>query len=339
MHAIVTTQAGGPEVLHWQEVPDPEPAPGEVLLDVAATAVNRADVLQRQGNYDPPPGTSPYLGLECSGKVVRVAADVGTWQVGDDACALLAGGGYAERVAVPAEQLLPVPAGVGVTEAAALPEVACTVFSTVFMVGGLRAGETFLVHGGGSGVGTFAIQLAKTADVGKVFCTAGSQAKLDQCVTLGADVGIDYTREDFVERVKAETDGAGVDVILDIVGAKYLAKNVSALARNGRLAVIGLQGGRKAELDLGALLAKRIAVIGVTLRGRPPEEKAAIVTAVTENVWPVIESGQVRPVIDRTMPMSQAAAAHEVMEAGSHFGKILLVRDEESAAAAEGTAR
>lgn len=327
MHAIVTTTPGGPDVLEWQQVPEPEAGPGEVLLDVVASAVNRADLLQRQGNYEPPPGASPYLGLECSGRVAAVGEGVDTWDVGDEVCALLAGGGYAERVAVPADQLLPVPAGVGLTDAAALPEVACTVFSTVFMVAGLRAGETFLVHGGGSGIGTFAIQLAKAAGVGRVFCTAGSRAKLDRCLELGADVGIDYNTEDFADRVKAETDGAGVDVILDIVGAKYLASNVAALARNGRLAVIGLQGGRKAEVDLGALLAKRAAVIGVTLRGRPLEEKAAIVAAVLENVWPVVESGQVQVVVDRSLPMSKAADAHRVMEEGSHFGKLLLVRD------------
>ncbi|MQA06418.1 MAG: zinc-binding dehydrogenase [Streptosporangiales bacterium] len=327
MRAIVTTTPGGPDVLQWQEVPDPQPGAGEVLLDVAASAVNRADMLQRQGHYDPPPGVSPYLGLECSGTIAALGPDVDAWEVGDQVCALLAGGGYAERVAVPASQLLPIPKGIDLVEAAGLPEVACTVFSTVFMVGGLRAGETFLVHGGGSGIGTFAIQLAKAAEVGKVLCTAGSQDKLDRCLTLGADVGIDYSSEDFVERVKAETDGAGADVILDIVGAKYLARNVAALAKSGRLAIIGLQGGRKAELDLGALLAKRAAVIGVTLRGRPLAEKAAIVAGVTENVWPLVESGQVRPVVDRTMPMAEAAAAHALMESSTHFGKILLATE------------
>lgn len=327
MHAIVMTTPGGPEVLEWQQVAEPTAGRGEVLLDVAASAVNRADLLQRHGNYDPPPGTSPYLGLECSGTIAAVGPDVDTWQVGDQVCALLSGGGYAERVAVPASQLLPIPKGIDLVEAAALPEVACTVFSTVFMVAGLRAGETFLVHGGGSGIGTFAIQLAKAAEVGRVFCTAGSKDKLDRCVTLGADVGIDYSDEDFVERVKAETDGAGVDVILDIIGAKYLARNVSALAKNGRLVIIGMQGGRKAELDLGALLAKRVAVIGVTLRGRPLDEKAAIVAGVTENVWPLVEAGQVRPVIDRTMPMADAAGAHELMESSTHFGKIVLTTE------------
>ncbi|MBO0889893.1 MAG: NAD(P)H-quinone oxidoreductase [Acidothermales bacterium] len=325
MHAIVITEPGGPDVLRWEAVPDPEPQPGEVVLEVAASAVNRADLLQRQGNYDPPPGASRYPGLECAGRVVALGDGVDSWSVGDEACALLAGGGYAERVAVPAGQLLPVPAGVSLMDAAGLPEVACTVFSTVFMVAGLRPGESLLVHGGGSGIGTFAIQLAKAADAARVFCTAGSAAKLERCRELGADVAIDYTSEDFAERVAAETDGAGVDVILDIVGAKYLARNVAALGRNGRLVVIGMQGGATAELNLGALLAKRAAVIGVTLRGRPLSEKAAIVAAVRENVWPAVEGGQVRPVIDRRLPMSDAAAAHRVVEAGEHVGKVLLV--------------
>lgn len=324
MRAIVMTEPGGPEVLRWDEVPDPVPGAGEVLVEVAASAVNRADLLQRQGHYDPPPGTSPYLGLECSGRVAALGDGVDSWSVGDEVCALLSGGGYAEQVAVPADQLLPVPQGVSLTEAAGLPEVACTVFSTAFMVGGLRPGETFLVHGGGSGIGTFAIQLARAAGVGPVFCTVGSRAKADRCLELGADLAVDYTAEDFVEKVREATGGAGVDVVLDIVGAKYLARNVQALARNGRLAVIGLQGGRTAELDLGALLAKRVAVIGVTLRGRPPEEKAAIVAAVRENVWPVVESGEVRPIVDRTVPMSDAAAAHRIVAESGHFGKVLL---------------
>ncbi|MQA77299.1 MAG: zinc-binding dehydrogenase [Streptosporangiales bacterium] len=324
MRAIVMTEPGGPEVLRWDEAPDPVPGAGEVLLEVVASAVNRADLLQRQGHYDPPPGTSPYLGLECSGRVVALGDGVDSWSVGDEVCALLSGGGYAELVAVPADQLLPIPQGVSLTEAAGLPEVACTVFSTAFMVAGLRPGETFLVHGGGSGIGTFAIQLAKAAGVGAVFCTVGSRAKADRCRELGADLAVDYTAEDFVAKVKEATGGEGADVVLDIVGAKYLARNVDALARNGRLAVIGLQGGRTAELDLGALLAKRVAVIGVTLRGRPLEEKAAIVAAVRENVWPAVESGEVRPLIDRTVPMSDAAAAHRIVADSGHFGKVLL---------------
>lgn len=325
MHAIVISEPGGPEALRWQQVPDPEPGEGEVAIDVAATAVNRADVMQRQGNYDPPPGASPYPGLECAGRVAAIGDSVQGWQVGDEVCALLAGGGYAERVVAPATQLLPVPSGVSLTEAAALPEVACTIFSTVFMVAGLRPGETFLVHGGGSGVGTFAIQLAKAAGAGTVFTTAGSSAKLDRCRELGADVAIDYRRDDFVARVREET--GGVDVILDIIGAKYLASNVDAAARNGRVAIIGLQGGRKAELDLGKLLAKRVAVVATSLRGRPLEEKEAIVSAVHENVWPVIESGQVRPIVDRTLPLHDAAEAHRVVERSEHFGKVVLVRE------------
>ncbi|MGH3094380.1 MAG: NAD(P)H-quinone oxidoreductase [Streptosporangiales bacterium] len=325
MHAIVIEEPGGPEALRWQQVPDPEPGEGEVAIDVAATAVNRADVMQRQGNYDPPPGTSPYPGLECAGRIAAIGDGAQGWQVGDEVCALLAGGGYAERVVAPATQLLPLPGGVSLTEAAALPEVACTVFSTVFMVAGLRPGETFLVHGGGSGVGTFAIQLAKAVGAGTVFTTAGSAAKLDRCRELGADVTIDYHHEDFVARVREET--GGVDVILDIIGAKYLASNVDAAARNGRVAIIGLMGGWKAELDLGKLLAKRVAVVATSLRGRPLDEKAAIVSAVRDNVWPVIESGQVRPIVDRSLPLRDAAEAHRIVERSEHFGKVVLVRE------------
>jgi putative PIG3 family NAD(P)H quinone oxidoreductase len=327
MRAIVISEPGGPDVLRWQEVPDPVPGPGEVVLEIAASAVNRADILQRQGGYDPPPGASRYPGLECSGRIAALGDGVDSWSVGDEACALLAGGGYAERVAVPVDQLLPVPSGVSLEDAGGFPEVACTVFSTVFMVAGLRPGESLLVHGGGSGIGTFAIQLAKAANAGKVFCTAGSAAKLERCRALGADVAIDYRNEDFAERVAAETDGAGVDVVLDIIGAKYLERNLAALARNGRLAIIGLQSGAVSEVNLGMFLAKRIALIGVTLRGRPLDEKAAIVAAVRENVWPAVESGQVRPVIDRRLPMSDAADAHRVVEASEHVGKVLLVTD------------
>lgn len=325
MHAIVIDEPGAPEALRWQQVPDPEPGEDEVAIDVAATAVNRADIMQRQGNYDPPPGASPYPGLECAGRIAAVGGGVEDWQVGDEVCALLAGGGYAERVVAPVGQVLPVPSGLSPTEAAALPEAACTVFSTVFMVAGLRPGETFLVHGGGSGIGTFAIQLAKAVDAGTVFTTAGSAAKLDRCRELGADVTIDYRSEDFVARVREET--GGVDVILDIIGAKYLASNVDAAARNGRVAIIGLMGGRKAELDLGKLLAKRVAVVATSLRGRPLDEKAAIVAAVRENVWPVIESGRVRPIVDRTLPLHDAAEAHRVVERSEHFGKVVLVRE------------
>ncbi|MBA3620195.1 MAG: NAD(P)H-quinone oxidoreductase [Acidothermales bacterium] len=325
MKAVVIREPGGPDVLEWRDVPDAQPAPGEVLVEVVASAVNRADTLQRKGQYEPPPGTSPYPGLECSGRVSALGAGVDGWSVGDEVCALLTGGGYAERVAVPAGQLLPVPSGVSLVEAAGLPEVACTVWSNVFMIAGLRPGETLLVHGGASGIGTFAIQLARQAGA-RVLCTAGSPPKLERCRELGAEVAISYRDEDFVARVREVTDGRGADVILDNMGAEYLGRNLDALAVNGRLAVIGLQGGRVGELDLGALLAKRGAVMATSLRARPREEKAAVVASVRDHVWPVIEAGDVRPVIDRTVPMRDAAEAHRVLEAGEHMGKILLTR-------------
>src|SRR5512133_384509 len=264
MRAVTVTEPGGPEVLAWAEVPDPECGPGEVIVDVAAAAVNRADLLQRQGFYPPPPGASEILGLECSGVISEVGADVTAWSVGDEVCALLSGGGYAERVAVPAGQLLPRPAGVELATAAALPEVTCTVWSNVFLLAGLRKGENFLVHGGSSGIGTMAIQLAARAGA-RVFTTAGTEAKLAVCRELGADVGINYREEDFVERVAEETGGGGVDVILDNMGAKYLARNLDALAVGGRLVSIGMQGGTKAELDLGKLMSKRASVHATTL--------------------------------------------------------------------------
>lgn len=308
----------------WDEVPDPVPGEGEVLVEVAAGAVNRADLLQRQGFYDPPPGASPYPGLECSGRIAEVGPGVSGWAVGDEVCALLAGGGYAEKVAVPAGQLLPVPKSVSLTQAAALPEVVCTVWSNVFMVAHLRPGETLLVHGGSSGIGTMAIQLAKAVGA-KVAVTAGTQDKLDRCAELGADILINYREQDFVDEVKKATDGAGADVILDNMGAKYLDPNVRALAVNGRLAIIGMQGGVKGELNIGALLAKRGAITATSLRARPLTEKAAIVAAVREHVWPLLEAGHVRPVVDREIPMPDAAEAHRVVGESGHVGKVLLV--------------
>lgn len=308
----------------WDEVPDPVAGEGEVLVEVVASAVNRADLLQRQGFYDPPPGSSPYPGLECSGRVAALGSGVSGWAVGNEVCALLAGGGYAEKVAVPAGQLLPLPKGLGLVQAAALPEVVCTVWSNVFMIAHLRPGETLLVHGGSSGIGTMAIQLAKAVGA-KVAVTAGSKEKLDRCAELGADVLINYREQDFVAEMKKATDGAGADVILDIMGAKYLDPNVRALAVNGRLAIIGMQGGVKGELNIGALLAKRAAISATTLRARPLEEKAAIVAAVREHVWPLVDGGHVRPVVDRELPMSEAAAAHRVVEESGHIGKVLLV--------------
>ncbi|MFF9183314.1 NAD(P)H-quinone oxidoreductase [Streptomyces misionensis] len=324
MHAITIPEPGGPEALVWDEVPDPVPGEGEVLVEVVAGAVNRADILQRQGFYDPPPGASPYPGLECSGRIAALGPGVSGWAVGDEVVALLAGGGYAEKVAVPAGQLLPVPEGVDLAQAAALPEVACTVWSNVFMVAHLRPGETLLVHGGSSGIGTMAIQLAKAVGA-KVAVTAGTKEKLERCAELGADILINYREQDFVAEIKEATGGAGADVILDNMGAKYLDRNIQALAANGRLAIIGMQGGAKAELNIGALLSKRAAVSATSLRARPLDEKAAIVAAVREHVWPLLAAGHVRPVVDRALPMPEAAQAHRVVEESGHIGKVLLL--------------
>jgi putative PIG3 family NAD(P)H quinone oxidoreductase len=324
--AIVITGPGGPEVLRWQDVGDLSPGPAEVLIDVAASAVNRADIMQRQGRYPPPAGASPYPGLECSGRIAALGAEFDAgFSVGDEVCALLAGGGYAEQVAVPAGQVLPVPAGVDLVEAAGLPEVVCTVWSNVFMAAGLRPGETLLVHGGASGIGTMAIQLARHVDA-RVAVTAGSAEKLERCRQLGAEILVNYRDDDFVEALRAATEGRGADVVLDNMGAKYLARNLDVLAPNGRLVIIGMQGGTKAELDLGLLMRKRGAVISTSLRSRPAEEKAAIVASVREHVWPLIAAADVRPIIDRKIPMAEAAEAHRVVEASDHIGKVLLVR-------------
>jgi putative PIG3 family NAD(P)H quinone oxidoreductase len=323
MRAITTDGAGGVEVLTVSEVADAVAGPGEVLVRVAASGVNRADLMQRMGHYPPPPGAPEYLGLEVSGTVEALGEGVDGWAVGDEVCALLSGGGYAELVAVPAGQLLPVPSGVSLVDAAALPEVTCTVWSNVFMTAHLMPGELLLVHGGSSGIGTMAIQLASQVGA-RVAVTAGSAEKLERCRELGAEVLVNYRDDDFVERVRAATHGRGADVVLDNMGAKYLARNVELLAPNGRLVVIGLQGGRKAELDLGALLSKRAAVVATSLRARPVTEKAAIVAAVREHVWPLVEAGAVRPVVHERLPLEQAADAHRLLEDSTHVGKVLL---------------
>ena len=316
MRAAITSGAGGPDVLSVAELPDPEPGPGEVAISVAATAVNRADLLQRQGFYPPPPGASEVIGLECSGTVAALGEGV-------TSCALLAGGGYADRVVVPAGQVMPVPAGVDLVTAAAIPEVACTVWSNVFMVAGLQPGEHFLVHGGAGGIGTFAIQLAAALGA-TVYTTGGTPEKLAACADLGAAVTINYRDDDFVEVVKQRSDGHGADVILDNMGASYLGRNVEALATEGRLVVIGMQGGSKGELDLGKLLRKRGAVIATSLRARPVDEKSAICAAVVEHVWPLVAEGLVRPIVHGTMPLDEVVAAHTLMESGDHMGKIVL---------------
>ena len=323
MKAVVATTPGGPEVLSLEDLPDPQPGPGEVAIAVVASAVNRADLLQRQGSYAPPPGASDVLGLECSGTIAAVGEGVTDWSVGDECCALLAGGGYADRVVCAAGQVMPVPAGVSLVDAAALPETACTVWSNVFMVAGLRRDEWFLVHGGAGGIGTMAIQLAAAVGA-RVMTTAGSADKLEQCAALGAEVTIDYKQQDFVAEVHGATDGHGADVILDNMGAKYLGRNVEALAIEGRLVVIGMQGGTKGELDLGLLMRKRGAVIATTLRARPVEGKAAICAAVVEHVWPLVADGTVRPIIGARVPMAEAGRAHALMESGDSSGKILL---------------
>ena len=326
MKAVVLDSYGDPDQLRLAEVPDPEPKPGEVLIEVAATAVNRADLQQRAGFYPPPPGASEILGLECSGRIGALGEGVTGWQVGDEVCALLAGGGYAEKVCVPAVQLMPVPRGLDLITAGALPEVANTVWSTVFdsaPAAHLTVGERFLVHGGSSGIGTMAIQLA-VAQGARVYTTAGSDAKVAACRELGADVAINYKEQDFVEVIAADTDGAGVDVILDTVGAKYLAGNVRSLAVGGRMVTIGMLGGRKGELDLGVLLSKRASIFAAGLRARPIEQKAAIVTGTVAHVWPLIEAGTVRPVVDQVLPLEDVVKSHELVHASEHIGKVVL---------------
>jgi len=321
MFAVTVTEPGGSEQLAWAQVPDPELNDDEVLIDVAATAVNRADIMQRMGFYPPPPGASDILGLECSGTIAAIGADVTEWTVGDEVCALLSGGGYAEQVAVPAGQLMSLPPGVDLVTAAGVAEVACTVWSNLINVARLEPGELVLLHGGAGGIGTHAIQLCKAIGA-TVAITAGSDAKVARCLELGADIGINYRNQDFVEVIKAESRGA--NVILDNMGAKYLERNVAALAPDGRLVIIGLQGGIKAELNIGALLGKRGTVCATSLRGRPAAQKAAICHEVAENVWPLFGDGSIIPIVEAVMPIAEVAAAHDQMEASSHTGKLIL---------------
>jgi putative PIG3 family NAD(P)H quinone oxidoreductase len=327
MHAITLREPGGPEVLEWTEVPDPEPGPGEVLIDVAASGVNRADLLQRQGFYPPPPGASEIIGMECSGRVAAVGSGVSSWQPGDEVCALLAGGGYAEKVAVPAGHLLPAPPGWDLVDAGGLPEVACTVWSNLVGVAGLRAGELVLIQGGTGGIGTHAIQVA--AGLGaRVAATAGSPERLERCRELGAELAIDYHDKDIADQLREATDGRGADVILDNMGASALADNIDRLAPGGRLVIIGLQGGTKTELDINKMLRKRATIAATNLRGRPtdgPDGKAAIVAEVRSGLWPLLESGRVKPVVHARLPMNEAGEAHRLLGEGGVIGKLLLV--------------
>ncbi|MBC7290247.1 MAG: NAD(P)H-quinone oxidoreductase [Actinotalea sp.] len=327
MKFVKITDRDGPDRLVLAERDAPEPETGEILLDVAAAGVNNADLLQVAGRYPAPPGAPDWPGLEVSGTVAAVGPGVDGVVAGDRVAALLAGGGYAEQVVVPAAQVLPVPAGVDLVDAAALPEAAATVWSTLWspeLGAGLRPGQWLLVHGGSGGVGSFAVQAAHAAGV-RVVTTAGGPERAARCRGLGADVVVDHRTEDFVEAVRAATDGRGVDVVLDVVGAAYLGRNLDALATGGRLAVIGLQGGRRGELDLGLLLAKRARVLGTTLRSRPAEEKAAVVAGVARDLWPLVAAGTVRPVVAQRLPLGEAARAHDLLRSGAVFGKVLLL--------------
>jgi putative PIG3 family NAD(P)H quinone oxidoreductase len=324
--AIVVDSPGEPEVMHLGEVPDPTPGPGEVLVRARATAVNRADTLQRRGFYPPPPGASEIIGMEVAGEVAALGEGAEGWRAGDRVMGLLSGGGYAELVAVPAGQLMPIPEGMSYTDAAAIPEVFLTAHDNLFTRGRLTAGETVLIHGGAGGVGTAAIQLARRAGA-RVLVTAGSAHKLERSRELGCDAGINHREEDFPARVGELTGGRGADLILDVMGASYLARNLDALATEGRLVIIGLQGGTTAEIDLNQLLRRRLTVLATTLRGRPLEQKAQIVRRFVEDALPGFDDGTLRPVVDRVLPLAEAAAAHRAMEAGENVGKIVLAID------------
>ena len=326
MKAVYISEPGGPEVLDIRDVPAPVPGPGEVLIDVVAAGLNRADVQQRRGFYPPPPGASEIPGLEVSGRVAAFGPEVSKpFSVGDKVVALLSGGGYAQQVAVPAEQVLRLPDGVDLVTAASLPEVAATVYSNLIMTAQLQAGETVLIHGATGGIGTMAIQLAKAYGA-KVATTAGTAEKVGTArAFLGADIAINYAEENFAESLKAQNGGKGADVILDVVGAKYLEQNVEALADYGRLVVIGLQGGVKGELNLGQLVSKRAAIIGTALRPRPVAEKGVIMNAVRETVWPMLADGRIKPFVAKSFPLEQVREAHEYFDSGEHMGKVLLL--------------
>jgi putative PIG3 family NAD(P)H quinone oxidoreductase len=326
MKAVLFDKPGDESVLHVGEVEAPELGPNDLRIRVAGAGVNRADLLQRRGMYPPPAGASPLLGLECAGEVIQVGARAAGWKPGDRAMALLAGGGYAEQVVVDAGSAMPVPRALSDAEAAGLPEVYLTVFLNVFQLGALPAGRTLLVHGGGSGIGTAAIQLAKLAGA-RVIVTAGSDEKCARCSALGADVAVNYRTEKFLDAVRAATNGAGVDVVLDSIGAAYLADNLASLAVGGRLVLIGLMGGAQAELNLGALLVRRLSLIGSTLRTRSLAEKAALVAAFRARFGADLEAGRIRPVVDRVLRFSQAGDAHRLLQASDHFGKVVLAPD------------
>jgi putative PIG3 family NAD(P)H quinone oxidoreductase len=323
MHAVICAGSGDTDVLGWSQVEDPKPAAGEVLIDVVASAVNRADLLQRMGFYPPPTGITDVLGLECSGRVSALGNGVIGWAVGDEVCALLSGGGQAQQAVAPAGQCMPIPAGVELADAGGLPEVACTVWSNLVQIAELAAGEVLLVHGGSSGIGTIAIQIGKALGA-TVIATAGSEEKLDRCRALGADLAVNYRDDDFVAAVRTLTDDYGADVVLDIIGAAYLERNVRVLATGGRLVTIGMQGGTRAELDLGALLGKRGTIYATSLRSRPLAEKAAICRSVVEGLWPMIADGRVRPIVGASYPMDQVAQAHTLVAESGHVGKVLL---------------
>lgn len=323
MQILAVARPGGSDVLRLRRVADPEPVGDEVVVAVRGAGVNRADVHQREGRYPPPPGAPDWPGLEVAGEVVAVGPEA-TWRVGDRVAALLDGGGYADLVAVRSPLVLPAPAGVDLVDAAALPEAACTVWATLVLSAGLRAGETVLVHGGAGGIGTTAIQVALALGA-RVVTTAGGPARAARCAALGAHVVVDHRAGDFVAAVRDATGGRGADVVLDVVGAAYLERNVAALATDGRLEVIGLQKGRRAELDLAALMSRRGRVHAATLRARPAEEKAAIVAAVRDHVWPMVADGRVRPVVHERVPLADGARAHDLLEAGVVVGKLVLV--------------